>query len=92
MRWIEVQRDDVFVHLFEEREQSVEPSEAELRDLASQFHFSSRISLLLATASSLKRCLRLDESGEIFEFSKWQPFRENASNASSCTPRSHEYT
>jgi hypothetical protein len=57
LRWIEVQRDDVFVHLFEEREQSVEPSQAELRDLASQFHFRIYTSSSSSSPSSLKRCL-----------------------------------
>ena len=32
-----------------------------------------------------------DESGEIFEFSKGQPLRENASNASLSSPYSYEY-
>ena len=31
-----------------------------------------------------------DESGEIFEFSKGQPLRENASNASLSSPYSYE--
>ena len=33
----------------------------------------------------------LDESGDFFEFSKGQPLRENASNASLSSPYSYEY-
>ena len=59
------------------------------------FIFSSLlISLLLATDLFFfnARSVLLEESGEIFEFSKWQPLRENASNAAPWSPHSYEYT